>query len=324
MPTAYHGVELRRLIFRSLKTDSETLARQKAEIVWQHQIDAWEALLAGNTTDAEKRFEAAQRLAEARGFRYLDAACVAELPIEDLLERIDAVSEGEAEVSEAEALLGGAPVPAITVSRALDLYWGLAKDRTLGKSDDQIRRWKNPRLKSVKNFIDVVGDKPIAEISGDDMLDFRDWWVSKIEAEGLSANSANKDLSHLSTVLKTVNAKKRLGLILPLSDLTLKQGRARTRPPFSTGWIRDRLLADGALAGLNCNCLGYGEYRHAPVRTGGTATRRDPPRSRHPKRTSAVVAKAPRLHRRSGHSGENQGRNPLDRHQRRRAFVRRT
>ena len=48
-----------------------------------------------------------------------------------------------------------------------------------------------------------------------------------------------------------MNKKKRLGLVLPLTDLTLKEGKAKKRPPFSAEWIRDRLLAPDALAGLN-------------------------------------------------------------------------
>ena len=83
------------------------------------------------------------------------------------------------------------------------------------------------------------------------MLDFRQWWVERVVEEGLTANSANKDLIHLGKILKTVNKMKRLGLVLPLSDLSLKEDEGKIRPPFSDKWIRDRLLAEGALAGLN-------------------------------------------------------------------------
>jgi integrase len=97
----------------------------------------------------------------------------------------------------------------------------------------------------------VVGDKAIHEITGDDMLDFRSWWMERLEEEDLTPNSANKDLIHLGEVLKTVNRMKRLGLVLPLTDLSFKEGEARKRPPFSAGWIRDKLMALGALDRLN-------------------------------------------------------------------------
>jgi len=120
-----------------------------------------------------------------------------------------------------------------------------------------LRRWENPRRKAVRNFIAVVEDKPIADITGDDMLEFRNWWMEKLESDGLTANSANKDLIHLGDVLKTVNKMKRLGLVLPLKDLGFKQGEASQRPPFSETWIKTKLLKPGVLDGLNTDarCL---------------------------------------------------------------------
>lgn len=255
VPTRYRPVEERASFYVSLKTDSETLAQQKAAAIWSEQLEFWEARLAGDDVEAERRHASAQAMARMRGVRYLHAAQVAQLPRREVLERIEAitVNNGEADKTIAAALLGAVPEPAITVSRALDLYWDLAKDKTLGKSEDQLRRWKNPRKKAIRNFLDVVGNKPLTEITGDDMLDFRDYWYERIHAEGLTANSANKDLTHLGDVLKTVNRMKRLNLVLPLSDLAFKEGEAKQRPPFSRAWIEEQLLRSGALTGLNAD-----------------------------------------------------------------------
>lgn len=148
-------------------------------------------------------------------------------------------------------MLGGVAEPPLTISRCLELYWTLARDKKLGKSLDQIRKWENPRKKAIGNLIQVIGNKSIQDITGDDMLDFRNWWLERIEEEDLSAGSANKDLIHLGDVLKTVNKMKRLGLVLPLTDLKLKESDAKRRPPFSRTWIQKTLLAAGALDGLN-------------------------------------------------------------------------
>lgn len=253
VPRRYQDVEERKSVWVSLHTDSLSVAQQKADAAWQHIVEGWEARLAGDTSDAERRFEAAKNLAAVRGYRYLPVDRVAELPRKELVQRMEAVigKDGEPDMREAAALLGGVGQPPITVTRALALYWDLVRDKTLGKSPDQLRRWENPRKKAVKNFVDVVGDKAIGDISGDDMLDFRQWWLERLETDGLTPNSANKDIIHLGDVLKTVNRMKRLGLVLPLSDLSFKEGEAKQRPPFSTDWIRDRLLAAGALDGLN-------------------------------------------------------------------------
>ncbi len=253
VPIRYASVEPRKLIWLSLHTDSESEANQKEGPAWAQLIAGWEAKLAGDTSDAEHRFAAARDLAAARGFRYMRADQVAKLPTDELLARIQTVSgpDDKPDLIEAGALLGGAGEPEITVSRALDLYWGLARDKVRGKSIDQLRRWRNPRIKAVGNFIAVVGDKSISQITGDDMLDFRAWWLDRMEAKELTPNSANKDLIHLGAVLKTINKMKRLGLVLPLSDLSFNKGEAMQRPPFSDSWIKDRLLAPGALDGLN-------------------------------------------------------------------------
>ncbi len=253
VPKRYGIIEKRTFIWISLHTDSETVAYQKAPNAWQHFIEAWEARLAGDNDDAEIRFEAAKKLADVRGFRYVGAENVADLPHNDLLDRVETVEDkkGTPDKFEAAAILGGATLPEINVTRALEIYWTLAQDRTLGKSDDQLRRWQNPRKKAVANFINVVGDKELSEITGDDMLDFRQWWIGRMKTNGLTANSANKDLLHFGDILKTVNKLKRLGLNLPLSDLTFKQAEPCQRPPFSEKWIKEKLLAPNALGGLN-------------------------------------------------------------------------
>ncbi|WP_371742021.1 hypothetical protein [Citreicella sp. C3M06] len=210
-----------------------TEAETKAGPVWEQLVAMWEAKLAGDDSDAEKRYLFAQELAEMRGFRYLHVSKVAELPLEELAARIEAIPvdrKGRPDQREAQALLGAVEQPKITVSRALELYWELAREKTINKSDDQLRKWRNPRIRAVKAFISVVGDLALQDITGDDMLNFRAWWVDRIQNEGLSPGSANKDLIHLGDVLKTVNQMKRLGLVLPLDSLSFKESEAAQMP----------------------------------------------------------------------------------------------
>lgn len=126
VPERYRPVEPRAVVWISLHTDSESVARQKAPMAWAHLIEAWEAKLAGDGEDAERRFEAAKELAAIRGFRYLPASRVADLDREELLRRLEHVSrKGEPDPIEAAAVLGGASAPQITVTGALDAYWKL-------------------------------------------------------------------------------------------------------------------------------------------------------------------------------------------------------
>lgn len=197
-------------------------------------------------------------LARVRGFQYLDVNQISQLPLKDVVNRVEAVDQvkGVPDELAASALLGTSSKPKIPVSKALELYWSLARDKIIGKSVDQVRRWRNPRVKAIRNFIAIVGDKPIEAITRDDMLDFRQHWLERIENGEVTANSANKDLIHLGTVLKTVNGMNRLNIDLPLGELSFREGETRTRPPFSVDWIKSKLLAKGALGGLNPEARG--------------------------------------------------------------------
>ena len=120
-------------------------------------------------------------------------------------------------------ILDTVEVPGLTVSEALKAYWELTPDQVRGKSPDQRRRWVNPRKKAIQNFIKVVGDVPMSQITRNVMLNFRTWWMERIVEENLTPNSANKDFIHLSNVLKTANYLKGLGFDLLLHGLALKE-----------------------------------------------------------------------------------------------------
>lgn len=270
VPKRYQSVEPRKQVWISLHTDSETVAKQKAPSAWAHMIEGWEARLAGATEDAERRFQAARELAAVRGLRYISADRVAKLPREELLERVEAVTKlnGDAAQIEARAVLGGAREPGIKISRALELYWTLARQDTLGKSEDQVRRCEHPRKRAIINLIDAIGDKELSEITPDDMLDFREMWMDRIEAGDAQPDTANKDFQHIGSILKTVVKMKRLGIVLPLDGLSFKADKDRKKPPFSVEWIKSKLLAPGALDGLNtearCIILGMVNTGYRP------------------------------------------------------------
>lgn len=255
VPRRYKPVEGREFIWISLHTDSETHAKLKAPAIWQEMIEAWEAKLAGANSDAEVAFEAARNLAARRGFRYLPAAQVAKLPTDEILRRVEAVAKrsrpGEPDMIEAAAILGGAKEPKLTVSKALAAYWQVADDKTLGKSADQIRRWENPRKKAVAAFIVAVSDKPIDEISTADLGAFKNHLAARVRAGEIVASSANKDLIHFLTVIEDVARAKGITLIFDRTKLMFRQEDASPRPPFTASWIKEKLLAPGALDGLN-------------------------------------------------------------------------
>ena len=248
VPKRFAEVETRKQVYVSLKTDSASEARNRAGRAWQEMLNGWEAKLAGDFKLADHLFAEAKKEAQRLGFAYKPAADVAQLPMPELARRIRAASEGP---EAAKAALGLVPPPTITVSASLELFWQVSTDKVINKTYDQIRRWKNPRKKAIAMFIDVIGDKPITEISTEDMLTFREHLINRVSDGKITMQSASKELTHFISTIRAVNKMKRLGVDLPFSDLALKGGRAKKRQPFSRAWIQDRILAPGALDGLN-------------------------------------------------------------------------
>ena len=150
-------------------------------------------------------------LAQNMVVNFVTVGNVADLTIKDVVQRTKLVQpkKPQAQLTLAPAVLGGAVDRIPKISEALELFWDLSKPDVREKTADELRRWRNPRLKAFKNFINVVGDKSVSKLTADDMLNFREWLFERIEG-GLSVSSTNKDLIHVSSVLKKVNKMKRL------------------------------------------------------------------------------------------------------------------
>lgn len=259
VPRRYASIEPRKVVWVSLHTDSKEKADLQGALVWHEMLAAWDARLDGDTDDAEQRFAAAKRLAAKRGFSYLPVSKVAELSREERLQRVEKIplqNNGPNRI-EAQALLGVVAEPEVTIEKALEVFWLHEADKELGKSDDQIRRWRNPKMKAVKNLVSQIGNKEISGITRADMLKFRDWWRDRLREENLVANSANKDFIHVGHILRTANERLGLGLEDHLRKITDKlnfkddKDERRDREPFSDKWIREKILAPNALDGLN-------------------------------------------------------------------------
>ena len=91
-------------------------------------------------------------------------------------------------------------------------YEKQAGDRLLGKSKDQLRKWRAPRQRAIANLVALVGDTAITEIERDDALDFRAWWVDRVCDDGYDQGSANKDLGTIATMMHTLDAAWRMKL----------------------------------------------------------------------------------------------------------------
>lgn len=221
----------------------------------------WQALSAGHGTGpdgAAERYQRAVGLARTLGVAYRPAAELAAGDVSEIVRRVELLEARQMTASRpaVEAVLGGADKPPVTMSGLFGAYEGHARDRLRGKSADQVRKWRNPRLRAVANFVDVIGDKPLAAVTRDDALDFRAWWLDRVTDEDYEPGSANKDLGHLAKMVAALNDAWRLGLANPFADLRLSGDHHNPRPAYKAQFVREHFLAPGALATLNPEARG--------------------------------------------------------------------
>lgn len=252
VPQDIRAIDDREFIQVSLKTDSASLAQHRATILNQHINAYWESLII-DPNNKEERFKQAIHLARLHGFGYKSAVEVAQEPVEKIIERVILATSHNTTQDTKEALLGAVERPAITLSAALEKFWDLSKDKQLNKSAGQVQKWKNPRIKAVKNFIAIVGDKNLADLTRDDALNFKDWWVERLQEEKMTPNSANKDFIHLRGVLLSVNDNLRLDLPIfkMFERLTIKDVGRTSRLSFEAAFVQNSLLTrSGAMVGM--------------------------------------------------------------------------
>jgi len=262
VPGNVSHLDERKLIQISLKTDSIELARKKRDALEEANSLYWAQLNAGKSANVYAEYEALQKRALAMGFGYAPTPVLAdEAPIIDILERVEALEGrgGKAGGNEVKAVLGGADRPDPLLSQVLEYYISeIAPIELVGKSGEQKKLWETVKRRPVMNFISVVGDKPVSQITIDDANRFHQWWANRIiGVEGerpRSGNSGNREIGNLRLLLREYN--KRIGnddYRNPFKGLSFKEPNSRKRVtlPFEVGFIVEKILQPQSFKSLN-------------------------------------------------------------------------
>lgn len=237
----------------SLKTDSMTMAKQRATILNAQLDSLWSDLRSNGHKEAESKLERAKEIAQAHGFPYLTMDQIISAGSTELVSRLNTIQPVVAsEQEKVEAVLGKHSSTAPSIKETLNRFCDYYRADMTNKSAHQIKKWKNPRLKAVDNLISLYSDMPIDKVTRDHILGLREWWFSRIENEGLSPSSANKDFSHLRSLFAFARDDQKLDIdISYLFSRVRFANRASTRPPFETSHIKDNLLNIKNLDGLH-------------------------------------------------------------------------
>ena len=213
----------------------------------------WRVLADRDSKEGVDSYNEARRRARQLGFDYIENAQLVAGPAAERLERLETLVAKDLVNDEGarEAVLGLKKKPVFKISKIFEEYEAETKDQVLDLSPDQLRIWRNARKRVVKSFVSVVSDKFITELTIDDAIDFRNFWRDRVVQEGIAAKSANREIGQLSGMIKELNILRRLGLPDLFRGLRLKGEVDKEPTPYENKFIQNRLLADGALDGLN-------------------------------------------------------------------------
>ena len=257
VPTDFHDVEPRRVVTFSLKTDSKQIAAEKAALVWRNLLDGWQALTDGRSADADRQFKTAQRICAQRGVQYLPVTEVAELPLADVLQRVEAAiqTKGQVDAHVAAATLGTIAEPKLLLSQLVDHVEQLSAHENRFKNTAQMTAWRTPRHRAVANLKAAIGgDKPVAQLSRADVLKHRSFWEKRIREEGLQIETANKDFTNMAGMLaryyKDLNVEDPPRIYSGI-NLTDRHKVVTRKAELPVSFILEKWFADGALDCLN-------------------------------------------------------------------------
>jgi hypothetical protein len=213
----------------------------------------WRGLVEGKAQEAADRYAEARRRARTLGFDYVEVSELAGRSTVEVLERLERlVTNGLVEDAGARAaLLGTEKRPSIRLSEVFPKFETMTKNEVRDMSPNQLKRWKNGYLLAITNLINVVGDKSLDKVTHTDVLDYVEWLESRVGDDEIVAKTANKYIGHCSKMLKGINRKFRLGLADLFSGMRLQGVNNESRPPFPVDFVQNRMLAEGALMGLN-------------------------------------------------------------------------
>jgi integrase len=257
VPAEFTHLDRRGVVRHStrIKVADDRIGRRAARVA--HTLNEelehfWKGLADGRSSETLTRYDEARRRARTLGFDYLPNSELISLPQEKRLERLEAlVAKGLTHDPAArEALLGTVQRPSFNLSRLFEEYEAATKDEVKDLSRDQLRIWRNGRIRAVAQFVQVVGDKPVAELTHADAIDYREWWRERVVDDDVSAKTANKDMGQLSRMLKDMSIRRRLNLPDIFQGLHLRGETDKSRLPYEPSFIQTRFL-DGALDGLN-------------------------------------------------------------------------
>lgn len=266
VPAVYAAHDRRGIVKQSTKIrvadDPRGIAAAKAAAKINAETEAyWRGLFLGRAEEAQQRYEASRQFTRALGFDPVPGAELVEMPDEEIVRRVRAIRErGFQPGSEApDAVLGLVAPPELKLSELLDKYEGTQKAALSGKSEDQLRVWRNAKRRAITALTEVIvgadpalgADPAVGRLTRAHALDFREYWQERVADDEVEIDTANKAIGHLNKIWRELNRIERMSLDPIFAELRLEGGGSDQRAAFEAGFVQKTLLAAGTFGDLN-------------------------------------------------------------------------
>ncbi len=277
VPGKFNYVDDRVLVRKSLDTSSLEIARIRRDALVSADDAYWRSMVleadenGGVTATTRKvqnsRYEAAVKRALVYGYVYKTVETLVEegdaWAVVDRLQSLKTnLKSGELpKPQDTLALLGGVPVPDIAktkISKVLEIYLAeIAFDDQYNKSPNQKDKWEKRKRTSVKYFIERMGDLFIEDLSREQALAYRAWWMDKmIESQEnprpAKPNTVNRHIGNMRTLYQRyfehIGQEERTN---PFRNMFFKGETRSSVLAFPDKWVRQKILQPGMFSDLS-------------------------------------------------------------------------
>ena len=254
----------RRIISRSLETDSVSTARRRRDMCADADDACWNKLIPSTfkRPSVDRSLRQARKDATAMGFTYKPVEeTTAPHNYEDLARRLlhlEALQTRERVDIElaAPVLLGTVEPDKVTITKALELYLSeIALDEVAGKSPEQRANYNKVKRRAVANFVKLNGDVDMRKIDREQARQVYQFWAAKVHPKNgekpMSGNSANRDLGNLRKLYRRyfehIGEEERQN---PFRNLRFSDKKMKTVKPFADCFVRESIMKPNIFEGL--------------------------------------------------------------------------
>lgn len=256
VPKAVAHLDARATIRISLGTTNVGEASVKAAAIDRANETYWAALLLGEDSTASwERYETAMKLVVALGFQYRSMAQLLTIGGPEFSARVDVADQNSDAPLVVDAVLGDLQEPPLRFSDMNEVYLRNMQVALNGMSPNQLRKHKEARERAVKSLIAILGDLELGKVESFHVLKYRDHWAARVVSGQVEANTAGREFSNIKGMFTAIDDELKVNYRPVWDSLKIKtkgrKAKARTRPPFKPEFVQTKLLAQGALNGLN-------------------------------------------------------------------------